>query len=321
MTMEKTANPVQAYAKALLEVGGEDERIFCLTADLMHPFMIEDFALKYPDRFINVGVAEQNLMGIAAGMATCGKIPFVHTYTPFMTMRSCEQMRTDVCYPFLNVKMAGMCSGINMGVGGATHHSVEDIAILRAIPNMTLLSPADPIEIGRAVHAAAKHIGPTFIRFGRVPSPLVYEEGSDHPFIIGKSITLRDGRDVSLLATGLMVHRALGAAELLAKDGISARVINIHTIKPIDQSAIIKAAKETGAIVTAEEHNIMAGFGSAVAEVVVEECPVPMRRVGIEDTFCGLGPTEEMYQKWGLTAEKIAQAAREVLQVRSATKA
>lgn len=316
--MEKVGNPVQAYAKALIEAGGQDERIFCLTADLMHPFMIEEFALKYPDRFFNVGVAEQNLMGIAAGMATCGKIPFVHTYTPFMTMRSCEQMRTDVCYPCLNVKMAGMCSGINMGVGGATHHSIEDIAILRAIPNMTLLSPADPIEIGKAVHAAAKHVGPTFIRFGRVPAPLVYDEGSDYPFEIGKAITLREGKDVSLLATGLMVARAVAAADLLAEEGISVRVINIHTIKPIDQSAIIKAAKETGAIVTAEEHNIMAGFGAAVAEVVVENYPVPMRRVGIEDTFCGLGPTEEMYQKWGLTAANIAQAARDLLKSRSA---
>jgi transketolase len=319
--MEKTANPVQAYAKALIEVGGQDERIFCLTADLMHPFMIEDFALKYPDRFLNVGVAEQNLMGIAAGMATCGKIPFVHTYTPFMTMRSCEQMRTDVCYPCLNVKMAGMCSGINMGVGGATHHSVEDIAILRAIPNMTLLSPADPIEIGKAVHAAAGHVGPVFIRFGRIPAPLIYEEGTDRPFEIGKAITLREGKDVSLFATGLMVHRALGAADLLAKEGISARVVNFHTIKPIDSSAIIKAAKETGAIVTAEEHNIMAGFGAAVAEVIVEEYPVPMRRVGIEDTFCGLGPTEELYQKWGLTSANIAQAARDVLKARTAGKA
>ena len=316
--MEKTANPVQAYAKALIEVGGQDERIFCLTADLMHPFMIEEFALKYPDRFFNVGVAEQNLMGIAAGMATCGKIPFVHTYTPFMTMRSCEQMRTDVCYPCLNVKMAGMCSGINMGVGGATHHSIEDIAILRAIPNMTLLSPADAIEIGKAVHVAAQHVGPTFIRFGRVPAPLVYEEGSDYPFEIGKAITLREGKDVSLLATGLMVSRAVAAADLLAKEGISARVINIHTIKPIDRAAIIRAAKETGAIVTAEEHNIMAGFGGAVAEVIVEEYPVPMRRVGIEDTFCGLGPTEELYQKWGLTAANIAQAARDLLKFRSA---
>ena len=315
--MEKLANPVQAYAKALVEVGGQDERIFCLTADLMHPFMIEEFALKYPDRFFNVGVAEQNLMGIAAGMATCGKIPFVHTYTPFMTMRSCEQMRTDVCYPCLNVKMAGMCSGINMGVGGATHHSVEDIAILRAIPNMTILSPADSVEVGKAVHAAAKHVGPTFIRFGRYPAPLVYEEGGGHPFQIGKAVTLREGNDISLLATGLMVSRALAAAERLAKDGIAARVINIHTIKPIDREAILKAARETGAIVTAEEHNVMAGFGAAVAEVVVEEHPVPLRRVGIQDTFCGLGPTEEMYQKWGLTAENIAQAARDLLHFRS----
>ena len=312
--MEKSANPVQAYAKALVEVGGQDERIFCLTADLMHPFMIEEFSLKYPDRFFNVGVAEQNLMGIAAGLATCGKIPFVHTYTPFMVMRSCEQMRTDVCYPRMNVKMAGMCSGINMGVGGATHHSVEDIAILRAIPNMTLLSPADAMEIEKAVHAAAKHEGPTFIRFGRYPAPVIYE--ADYPFELGKAITLKEGNDISLLATGLMVSRALAAADLLAKDGVSARVINIHTITPIDRSAILRAAKETGAIVTAEEHNVMAGFGSAVAEVVVEGYPVPMRRVGIEDTFCGLGPTEELYQKWGLTAENIAQAARELLKVR-----
>jgi len=315
--MERVANPVQAYAKALVELGGQDERIFCLTADLMHPFMIEEFSIKYPDRFFNVGVAEQNLMGIAAGLATCGKIPFVHTYTPFMTMRSCEQMRTDVCYPCLNVKMAGMCSGINMGVGGATHHSVEDIAIVRAIPNMTLLSPADPVEMGKAVHAAAKHVGPIFIRFGRYPAPLVYEEGGGPAFQIGKAITLREGKDISLLATGLMVHRALGAADLLAKDGISARVINMHTIKPIDRSAIVKAAKETGGIVTAEEHNILAGFGAAVAEVLVEEYPVPMRRVGIQDTFCGLGPTEEMYQKWGLTSQDIAQAARDLLAFRS----
>lgn len=309
--MEKSANPVAAYAKALLEVAGQDERIFCLTADLMHPFMIEEFLLRYPDRFFNLGVAEQNTMGIAAGLATCGKIPFVHTYTPFMVMRSCEQMRTDVCYPRLNVKMAGMCSGINMGVGGATHHSVEDIAILRAIPNMTLLSPADAAEIEKAVHAAARHEGPTFIRFGRFPAPVVYEE--DVPFELGKAITLREGKDISLLATGLMVSRALTAADLLAKDGISARVVNIHTIKPIDREAIVKAARETGAIVTAEEHNIMAGFGAAVAEVIVEENPVPVRRVGIEDTFCGLGPTEDMYQKWGLTANNIAQAARELL--------
>jgi transketolase len=184
---------------------------------------------------------------------------------------------------------------------------------------MTLLSPADPVEMAKAVHAAAKHVGPTFIRFGRYPAPLIYGEGEGPAFQIGKAITLREGKDVSLLATGLMVARALAAADLLAKDGISARVINVHTIKPIDREAIVKAAKETGGIVTAEEHNIMAGFGAAVAEVVVEESPVPMRRIGIQDTFCGLGPTEEMYQKWGLTAERIAEAARDLLNFRCRT--
>ncbi len=309
--MQALGNTVDAYGNTMCEIAEKRKEVVFVTADVIKAYSVGPFLEKHPERVFNLGVAEQVTVGIAAGLAISGKIPIVHIYTPFLTLRALEQLRSDVCYPNLNVKFIGIVSGIIMGIGGSTHQTVEDMAILRAIPNMVVMVPCDAMETAKATAACMEHVGPAFIRLGRYPVPNVYSE--DYNFKIGKSVQLRDGKDLTIIASGHMVKPALDTAEGLAKKGVSARVLNVHTIKPLDREAIVKAAKETGAIVTAEEHNVLAGLGGAVAEVVVQECPVPMRMVGIEDAFCGVGPTDELFEKFGLTGHNIRQASEKVL--------
>jgi len=311
--MEEMADEVKAYSDVISELALKDEDMVLLVADMTKPYFFMPIVEKLGTRFINTGVAEQNLMGISAGLATCGKRPYAHTYTPFAVLRACEQVRDDLAYTEQRVVIAGMCSGINMGTGGSTHQATEDIGILRAMPHMVIMTPADARESAKIAQASydIDHDGPVFIRMGRYPTPVVYQEDYDWEF--GKGVTVREGKDLTIIATGHMVYYALEATKILEKEGIDARVINIHTIKPIDHEIITKAAHETGAIVAAEEHNVLGGFGAAVAEVVVQECPVPMELVGIRDLWCSVGPTEEMYEKFELSEPYIAEAARKVL--------
>ncbi|KXG78095.1 1-deoxy-D-xylulose-5-phosphate synthase [Fervidicola ferrireducens] len=296
----------EAYGEALAELGEEIKDIVVLDADLSKSTKTSVFAKKFPERFFNMGIAEQNLMGTAAGLATCGKIPFASTFAIFATGRAFEQIRNSICYPNLNVKIAATHAGITVGEDGATHQSIEDIALMRALPNMTVISPADATETKMAVRAAAQMKGPVYLRLGRHPVETIFGEG--YEFKPGKGVILREGRDVAIIATGVMVAEALKAAEILEKDGINAMVVNIHTIKPIDEEVILKAA-ECGAIVTAEEHSIIGGLGSAVAEVLSEKKPVPIKRIGIKDVFGMSGKPEELMKAYGLTAEDIAEAA------------
>ncbi|TYP57855.1 transketolase family protein [Thermosediminibacter litoriperuensis] len=297
----------EAYGEALAELGEEIKDIVVLDADLSKSTKTSVFAKKFPERFFNMGIAEQNLMGTAAGLATCGKIPFASTFAIFATGRAFEQVRNSICYPNLNVKITATHAGITVGEDGATHQSIEDIALMRALPNMTVISPADAVETKQAVRAAAMLKGPVYLRLGRHPVETIY--GENYKFEVGKAVILKEGKDVALIATGVMIAEALKAAEQLSKDGIDAMVINIHTIKPIDEEVILKAA-ECGSIVTAEEHTIIGGLGSAVAEVLMEKKPVPMKRVGIRDVFARSGKPEELMRVYGLTAEDIEEAAK-----------
>ncbi|MCK9267248.1 MAG: transketolase family protein [Alkaliphilus sp.] len=297
-----------AYGKALVELGKENENIVVLDADLSKSTKTYAFGQEFPDRFINVGIAEQNLMGVAAGISTTGKIPFASTFAIFATGRAFEIIRNSIGYPKLNVKICATHSGITVGEDGASHQAIADISCMRTIPNMTVVVPSDSVETRAAIHAVSKIDGPVYVRLGRLAVPVINDEAS-YKFEIGKGIILNEGNDVTIIATGLMVGEALKAAEELEARGIKARVINIHTIKPIDKEIIIKAAEETGAVVTAEEHNIIGGLGSAVAEVIAENYPVPLRRVGIKDTFGESGKPEELMKKYGLTSDDIAEAA------------
>ncbi|SCY48774.1 transketolase family protein [Alkaliphilus peptidifermentans] len=297
-----------AYGDALIELGKENPNVVVLDADLSKSTKTHGFSKEFPDRFFNVGIAEQNLIGMAAGLATAGKIPFASTFAMFATGRAFEIIRNSVAYPKLNVKICATHSGLTVGEDGASHQSLEDIACMRAIPNMTVIVPADGIEAKKAIFAVAEKNGPVYVRLGRPNVPVINDE--DYQFEIGKGVTLKDGNDITIIATGIMVSKALEASEALAQEGINARVINIHTIKPIDEELIIKAAKETGKIVTVEEHNIIGGLGSAVAEVISENCPVPLKRIGTADTFGESGKPDELLEKYGLTAEAIAKAVK-----------
>lgn len=299
----------EAYGKALAEIGEEIKDIVVLDADLSGSTKTAVFAKKFPERFFNIGIAEQNLMGTAAGFATCGKIPFASTFAVFATGRAFEQIRNSICYPNLNVKIAATHAGLTVGEDGATHQSVEDLAVMRALPNMTVINPADGVEAKKAVRAAALYEGPVYLRFGRMAVETIFDE--DYEFEIGKGKILREGTDVAIIATGIMVGEALKAAEILEKDGLNAMVVNIHTIKPIDEDIILKAA-QCGAVVTAEEHTIIGGLGSAVAEVLAERKPTPMRRIGIRDKFGQSGKPDDLLKLYNLTAEDIANAAKEM---------
>ena len=306
---DKVATRV-AYGNALAEFG-DNQNIVVLDADLSGSTKTATFKKQYPERFINVGIAEGNMMSVAAGLATCGKTVFASTFAMFAAGRAFEQIRNSIGYPHLNVKIGATHAGISVGEDGATHQCLEDIGIMRAIPGMTILNPADAAEARLAIKAAIDYKGPVYLRFGRLDVPVIFDE--DYKFEIGKGVELKDGTDVTIIATGIMISEAIKAREMLAEVGISSWVINIATIKPIDEKIIIKAAKATGAIVTAEEHNIIGGLGSAVAEVIVENCPVPMQRVGTRDVFGKSGKPADLLKEYGLDAETIAEKAKEVI--------
>lgn len=311
--MAKTATR-EAYGMALAEFG-ESYDIVVLDADLSKSTKTDTFKKKFPDRFFNTGIAEANMMTTAAGLASCGKIVFASSFAMFAAGRAFEQVRNGICYPNLNVKIGATHAGISVGEDGATHQCLEDIGIMRTIPNMVILNPADKAESILAVEAAIKHDGPVYLRFGRLAVPEIFDRET-YKFEIGKGVEIMDGTDVTVIATGLMVPEAMDAAAKLKGEGISVRVINMATIKPIDVDIIVKAAKETGAIVTAEEHNIIGGLGSAVAEVLAENSPVPMKRVGTQDKFGQSGKPAELLELYGLTADNIAKQVKEVLKLK-----
>ena len=301
-----------SYGEALVKYGN-DERVVVLDADLSKSTKTEMFQKAYPERFINCGIAEANMMCVAAGLASTGKVAFASTFAMFAAGRAYEQIRNTIGYPGLNVKIGATHAGISVGEDGATHQCLEDLALMRTIPGMVVINPADDIEAQLAVKAAIEHNGPVYMRFGRLAVEDV--NGADYKFEIGKGVELKGGNDVTIIATGLMVQEALKAAETLKAEGIDARVINIHTIKPIDKDIIIKAAKETGAIVTAEEHYIMGGLGSAVTEVVCENAPCPVKIIGT-DRYGKSGKPAELFKEYGLTAENIADKVREVIKLK-----
>ena len=299
------------FGEALVELGQKDNKIFVLGADTVSSVAINKFQEMFPERFTNVGIAETNLLGMAAGISIAGFIPFVSTYGVFASGRPWEQIRTTICYSNLNVKIGGSHSGLMVGPDGATHQALEEISIMRCLPNMTVLVPCDVVETKKATLAAAYFPGPVYIRYGRENIPVVTDDST--PFEIGKAVKMKEGKDVCIMACGSMVYEALMAAEILEQEGIKARILNIHTIKPIDKQAIIEAAKDCGAIVTAEEHQIFGGFGSAVAEVIVANSPVPMEFVGVNDTFGESGKAADLMVKYGLKDINIVEAVKKVL--------
>ena len=305
----------EAYGKALVKLSNMNDKVVVLDADLSKSTKTAEFKSAAPERFINMGIAESNMIGVAAGLATCGKIPFASSFAMFAAGRAFEQIRNSICYPKLNVKICATHAGLTVGEDGATHQSVEDISLMRSIPNMVVINPADSVETDAAILAAAEYQGPCYVRLGRLAVDTINDEAS-YKFEIGKGITLADGNDVTIAATGMMVQLALQAKEELSKEGINARIINIHTIKPIDSDLLVKAAKETGAIVTAEEHSIIGGLGSAVSEVVTEECPVPVVKVGIKDTFGESGKPDQLLEKYGLTVEAIVNSAKRAISLK-----
>jgi transketolase len=299
----------ESYGDALVEFGAVYQDILVLDADLSTATKTAKFKKKFPDRHINCGIAECNMMSVAAGLASTGKIVFASSFAMFAAGRAFEQVRNSIGYPHLNVKIGATHAGLSVGEDGATHQCCEDIGLMRTIPGMVIINPADDIEARAAVEAAIKYNGPVYLRFGRLAVPVINDKPGYH-FEIGRGIELASGKDITIIATGLMVIEALKAKEMLATEGIDARIVNIHTIKPIDRDIIAKAAKETGVIVTAEEHNIIGGLGSAVCEVVAEECPVPVVRVGVEDVFGKSGTATAVLEYFGLTAENIAKKAK-----------
>lgn len=301
----------EAYGETLARLGEINKDIVVLDADLSGSTKTAIFAKKFPERFFNMGVAEQDMMGTAAGLAVAGKIPFASTFAIFATGRAWEQVRQSIAYPKVNVKIVASHAGITVGEDGASHQSVEDIAVMRVIPEMTVIVPADGIETRKVIEEMVRYKGPVYVRVSRGKSPVILDDS--YNFEVGKGTVLRDGTSVAIIACGIMVSKAMEAADILSKEGLSARVINISTIKPIDKDLIIKAARETSAIVTAEEHSIIGGLGSAVAEVLSENHPVPMKRVGIEDKFGTSGDADRLMEIYGLTPENIAKAAREVI--------
>lgn len=303
------------YADALLELGKSDPRVVVLDADLAKSTLTSRFAEKFPTRFFDCGIAEQNMVGMAGGLSLTGKIPFVNTYGVFLAGRAWDQIRTSVCYGDLNVKVVGAHGGLSVGPDGATHQALEEIALMRVLPGMRVIVPCDSNEAKRATLAAARIKGPVYIRLGREPTPVITTDKA--PFQIESGELCRQGKDVAIFACGLMVYLALVASEKLAKLGISARVINLHTVKPIDEKLIVKAAKECRAAVTCEEHQVMAGFGSAVAEVLAKKCPVPMEMVGVRDSFGESGEPWELLGKYGLLEGDIAGAVKKVLRRRN----
>ena len=297
-----------AYGKALVELGEKNPNVLVLDADLAAATKTGAFKKAFPERFFDTGIAESNMMGVAAGLATTGYTVFASSFAMFSAGRAFEQVRNTIAYPHLNVKIGATHAGISVGEDGASHQCCEDIALMRSIPGMVILNPADDIEARAAVLAAAEHDGPVYMRFGRLAVPRIFDE--DYKFEIGKAVTLKEGSDVTIIATGLMVNEAIEAAKTLEAEGISVELINMHTIKPLDKEAVIKAAKKTGCIVTAEEHNVIGGLGDAVCDAVCEEYPVPVVKLGVEDTFGKSGPAVELLHIFGLDAENIVKKAK-----------
>ncbi|MDO7787941.1 transketolase family protein [Desulforamulus aquiferis] len=313
--MTKKIATRDAYGQELVRLGAENKDVVVLDADLSKSTKTYDFFKNYPERFFNMGIAEANMMVTAAGLATVGKIPFASTFAMFATGRAFEQIRNSIAYPRLNVKIAATHAGITVGEDGGSHQSIEDIAIMRSLPGMTVFVPADAVETAAAIKAAAEIKGPVYIRLGRSGVPVLH--GDDFKFTPGEAVTLREGEDVALIATGIMVSMALEAADILADEGIKAMVIDVHTIKPLDIFAIVEAARKCGAVVTAEEHSIIGGLGSAVAETLSEHQPVPLQRVGMRDTFGESGKPDELLKHFGLTAEALVEAAKKAVAKKS----
>lgn len=313
--MGKKVATREAYGKALAKLAKTNENIVVLDADLSKSTKTADFKDVCPERFFNMGIAEANMMGVAAGLSTCGKVPFVSTFAMFAAGRAFEQIRNSICYPELNVKVCATHAGLTVGEDGASHQAIEDLALMRSIPNMTVICPADDVETEAAIKAIADFDGPCYVRLGRLPVNTI-NDASTYEFKLGKGVTLKEGKDVTIVATGIMVDTALEACEILAKEGISARVINIHTLKPLDTELLVKAAQETKAIVTVEEHSIIGGLGSAVAEALSEECPVPVLKVGVNDVFGESGKPEELLRKYGLTAEAVVEKVKKSIMLK-----
>lgn len=307
----KTVATRASYGEALVELGQKRDDFIVLDADLAAATQTGKFKAAFPDRFYDCGIAEQNMMGIAAGIASTGKRVFVSSFAMFASGRAFEQIRNSICYPKLPVIIGATHGGISVGEDGATHQCLEDIALMRTLPNMTVINPADATEAKKAVYAAIEHDGPVYMRFGRYAVPVIFDQSYD--FKIGKASVLREGKDVTIIATGLMVNEALKAYDTLKAEGISARVINMATIKPLDTDAVVSAARDTGAIVTAEEHSVIGGLGGAVCETLSEVCPVPVIKLGVYDKFGFSGPAAKLLDIFGLRAENIAEKAKQAI--------
>ena len=299
------------YCDTMIALAKEDPRIVDVEADLTGAHGMKPFKAAYPERSFNVGIAEANMVGVAAGLSACGKIPFVHSFATFASRRCFDQIAVSVCYAGLNVKIVGSDPGVGAELNGGTHMALEDMGIMRTLPGMTIFEPTDSVQLRKALPAVVEHEGPVYIRLFRRKAENVFDEG--YAFRLGKADPLQEGTDVTLIASGVCVTNALRAAELLAQEGLSARVLNMHTIKPIDADAVLKAASETGALVTAENHNIIGGLGSAVAEVLAEGQPTPLERVGVKDHFGQVGKASYLMGVFGITAEDIAKAARKAI--------
>ena len=310
-SIDKMINNRLAYGRALVSLGEKNSDVVVLEADLGKSTHTYLFGERFPERYFEIGIAEGNMMGMAAGLASTGKIPYASTFCIFASLRACEQVRNSIAYPRLNVKIVATNAGVEIGADGVTHQAIEDMAVMRAIPNMTVIAPSDPVVTTHIVHRIAEYDGPVYVRIGRQPTPTLYPV--DQEVEIGRAITAREGEDVTLVAVGNMVCRSLEAAEILAGEGIRARVLDMHTVKPLDVEALIRAAQETGCVVTAEDHNVIGGLGGAVAEALSSERPVPLVRVGLQDTFAQSGDPWELLAHYGMTAEHIAVAAKQAI--------
>ena len=308
--MAETIATRAAYGETIVALAKEDPDLLVLDADLSSATMTRAFSKEYPDRFFNMGIAECNMVGVAAGLAACGKKPFVNTFAMFAAGRAWEQVRNSVAYPRLNVKVVGSHGGLSVGEDGATHQCIEDFALMRAIPGMLVLCPCDGNEMRLATRALLAYDGPAYMRLGRLAVDTVTDAIPGYHFELGKGVTLRPGRDVTIVATGMMVQMALQAARTLAGEGIDARVLDMHTIKPLDEALLLAAARETGAVVTTEEHNVVGGLGAAVTEYLAGVCPVPVIRHGVNDEFGRSGKAQKVLEAYGLTPAGIADAAR-----------
>jgi len=312
--MAETLSMRAAYGRALADYGAENPRVVVLDADVSASTHTHIFAQAFPGRFFNVGVAEAGMVDLAVGLALGGHIPFVNTFAFLLALRAAEQVRTCVAYPQMNVKLVGAYSGLSDSFDGATHHSICDIAVMRALPNMTVVVAADAVEAAKLVRSVAEHEGPAYLRLSRADVPVVFDE--HHQVTIGRGTLLREGGDVTLVGTGVMVARVLEAADRLDEQGVSARVVAVHTVKPVDRELVLSAAEDTGALVVAEEHSVVGGLGSAVAELVAETIPVPVVRVGIPDTFAVSGPYQQLLDRYGMSVADITSAAHRVLSLK-----